>query len=1003
MGTLKCVVSILALLLPTMEAKSYWMDRREDCAHIDLQNVGRDETITIYAKTSDTVSSQSSCSINFKALDTDAKLQIDFVTFSIGSCDISLYVRGDGTGNTKSFSCGDSPETFFSIGRSITITLHKTDFSASNYNFQLKLKATRDSIYPPPNDNNPMAVGLVIGIVGAVFGLIFIIACVGVCCFRKYRVSGPSGKSPYLYDPHNNSKVPLEENTSHASAGYTNDGIRAGSPASRKKLLHHSSDSSDDKSDPNSRPGTLNLYKNNNRNFPPAESNNRNVPAPPLPPSYEMSPKSGNITDDRGGRGRNDNAFKFDNKDTHKVVSERSVDSQPKNPVLNALNSNSKFRNSMAANDRDAEERAKRVSSSSSFEGLGQAPTPPSSQDELNRPPKLPAVPKVKQSPKSKHAVIKRAPRPTSVSSDELVRIEKGRTKSDGDPGRRIIRDETSSSSQSDVVSINTGDTAKKKIDTTHSLKPDRKSKGRKKQTQSVSSTLDPEPSSRQQRNGFDREVRPSPKTQRDRILNEEFESTGSGRYSKRSNRSTPRSSAGKGAKGFSHRRGRSVDQLDSRPTSPTSAYGSMESLPPLVRSSSKTSLYASRSSLYDRRGRRRQGSYSESIASTRDDSSIMRHSRGYDYYSDDDFDGYEKPLSRRDRERIYKSETDIGKHVKEISTQTLRETATQTGPNESVDVKTKIIVKKKRRSKSTSSSGTQTKKSKNGRKKSRASESDTEVKIVENETGTKKPSKTSKTVDSDSEHRMKKTKRSKSVDEIAVKADKPKPKAKPRKSTSAATHLDDTVQKSASMENLMGPNPKFSVPQSEGFVPQTMYPGQYYPQSGYPMVPPPGYPGHPGFPAQGQPMQNPYPQPGYTGVPPTAAQQPIANGRKKSNWEMLCDLSDSGYQRDDVTETGSVASSVFTNNPHSVQGYGLPPTNQGFYPPPAGYQQQYNYQQQPQNYTNQMAAPVPQQQGKPLNKQSSWDALKEVSASPKQNQQSVKPTNVIPRNESIV
>ena len=444
-----------------------------------------------------------------------------------------------------------------------------------------------------------------------------------------------------------------------------------------------------------------------------------------------------------------------------------------------------------------------------------------------------------------------------------------------------------------------------------------------------------------------------------------------------------------------------------------------------LVRSSSKTSLYASRSSLYDRRGKRRQGSYSESIASTRDDMSIMRHSRGYDYYSDDDdFDGYEKPLSRRDRERIYKSETDIGKHMKESSTQTLRETATQTGPNESVDVKSRIILKKKRRSKSTSSSGTQTKKHKNG--KSRGSESDTEFKTktknADSDTEVKTKSKKSDTGDetkkskglrhiaSDSNVKQKKTKRSKSVDEIEIKEEKPKPKPKPRKSTGADTHLDDNVKRSASVGNLVGESKPFSVPQSEGFVPQTMYPGQYYPQAGNPMPPPPGYPGYSGFAAQGQPIQGP--QVTNMGIPSSTMQPVNVNGRKKSNWEMLCELTDSGYQRDDITETGSVASSVFTNNPNAVQGYGMQQVSQGFYPPPTGYQQQFNYQQQPQVY-NQMAASMPHQRSAPqmqsdirqetaLNKQSSWDALKEVTAPSNQKGQIAK-QNALSGNESIV
>ena len=368
---------------------------------------------------------------------------------------------------------------------------------------------------------------------------------------------------------------------------------------------------------------------------------------------------------------------------------------------------------------------------------------------------------------------------------------------------------------------------------------------------------------------------------------------------------------------------------------------------------------------------------------------SIMTHTRGYDDYSDDDYDGYVKPLSRRDKERIYKSETDIGKNLKAVSTQTLRETATQTGPNETVEVKTKIVMKKKRRSRSVSSLGTQTKKHRNGRTKSSSESSDTEVK----RTVRKKPSKGLKTVHSDSELKTK-TKRSKSVDEIDHAGVKSKPKPKPRKST--GTELDD-VKKSASMENLVGPNPQMSVP------PQGMYPGQYYPQMGYPMVPPPSYPGHPGFAQQARPMPNQYPPPQqFSGVQP---QQPAVNGRKKSNWEMLCDLTDSGYARDDVTETGSVASSVFTNNPHSLPGYGMPPAGQGYYPPPVGYQQQQQYGYQPQ-----MTAPVGPPQGaasmtsgmpqqNTLTKQSSWDALKQVTVSSPQQQQE----QGMRRNESMV
>lgn len=988
MPTLYCVLAVLAILLSQVGARSFWMDRQQDCASILPIDVQRDEVITIYAKTGDTLSSQGSCSLNFKALDTDAKIQIQFTTFSIQDCGVKLYITGDGSGDTKTYQCGDNPNTFFAIGRSVTLTLHKASPTANAFNFQLQLKAVREVSYPPQNDANPVAVGMIVGVVGGVFGLILVVACVGICCFRKYRISGSAAKSPYLYD---NSKVPYEETSSHNSVGYTNDGVKSGSPMARKKLLHHSSSSSD-RSDHNTRPNTLNLYQKNNGRFTRGETNNRTVPpAPPPYKSSEVKPTSGNVLDERGMKG---NVPKVENSldPTKSAIQKVDLDSKSKNPVLNALNSNAKFRKSMELNDKDAEERAKRISSGSSLEGLGQAPTPPSSQDDLNRPPKLPSVPKVQQSPRSKHAVIKRTPRPTSISSDELVQIEKGRTKSDGDPGNRIIRN-YSSSSQSESTSVSASDTAtKKRFDTTHSLKPDRSKgpKGRKKQTQSVSSTLEAETLPKQaQRDGLNGDTRPAPRTQKDRILNEEFEKTGSGRYSKRSNRSTPRSSAGKGGKGFSHRRGRSVDQLDSRPTTPTSAFGSMESLPPLARSSSKTSLYASRERLYDRRGRRRQGSYSESIVSSRD---------YRDYYSDEeDYDGYERPLSRRDRDRIYKSETDIGKNLKAVSTQTLRETATQTGPNETVDIKTKIVTKKKHRSKSMSSSGTQTKKSKNMKGLS-SSESDTEVKKTER----KKPSKGLKTVHSDTELKVK-TKRSKSVDEIDKASGRPKPKPKPRKSTGADTHLTESVQKSVSMDNLVGPNPILSVPQSGGVAPQAMYTGQYNPQTGYPLIPPPGYSGHPAYSGQFQNMQN-YPQT-FTAMQPPPMQQPTINERKKSNWEMLCEITDSGYQHDDVTETGSVASSVFTNNPQSLPGYGLPQASQGYYLPAGNYQHQYGYQQQgPSMVPQQVSAVQPSvSREQILNKQSSWDALRQITTSQQQPQSSFQPSNNIPRNESIV
>lgn len=421
-----------------------------------------------------------------------------------------------------------------------------------------------------------------------------------------------------------------------------------------------------------------------------------------------------------------------------------------------------------------------------------------------------------------------------------------------------------------------------------------------------------------------------------------------------------------------------------------------------LQRSSSKTSLYSSRSSLYDRR-RRRKGSdrsYAGSMVSyIRDDISVGRHTRGYDdeFYSDEsDFDGYEKPLSRRDRDRMYRSENDLGRRMKEISTQTLRETATQTGAEQSVVFESKRLVKKKRRSKSLSSAGTQTGK-KEKKTKTKSTEKLDEVGKEEGKTGKKRS----------------KTKRSKSVpdhlDSVALEEPKPKPKPKPRKSASAATQLDETA-KSASTENLADPSKSTYYPQSEGFVPQP-----FPPQQGYPMTAQPGYPGQPGvttgypYPVQGPPQGYPgYPAPPQQlpMMPPQPPQtQPAPRQPRKSNWELLCEMTDGDYRKDDLAETGSIASSVFTNNPASVQGYGpsfQPPaynTHQFYQPAPMGNIRTPPQQNSIGDYENASRGVVTQdyenanygvknapnfRQDGAMRTQSSWNQLKDMTEQPK-------------------
>lgn len=369
----------------------------------------------------------------------------------------------------------------------------------------LKIFSISDDRFPPPSDSNPIGVGLVIGIAGAAFGIIIIVACIGICCFRKYR-SGRPIKVPFVY--HDSSKSRLDESSrsNTASVGYTNEMMR-GSPGSKRKLLAPS-DSSDEKTD--------HLRSNMNRN-----QGKTSIPPPAPPPPPDMALQNGigseKKRDEKSG----------------------NVNGGTRNDMLNALHSHSKFRHSFKENERDAEERARRISSTSSFEKLGNAPDPPSSQENLSRP-SLASVPKSPKGKKSKHAAIHRNPRPSSLSSEELNQIEKGRN-----AGSKENEKDRSFSSD-EVRSKNEG-----KANTTHSLKPDRKGpKGRKKQTQSVSSTLDPEPQNGHpaSRGNTDRppDGRSGPRNQRDRFLDvnrdEPFEKMGSGRYSKRSNgRKSPR------------------------------------------------------------------------------------------------------------------------------------------------------------------------------------------------------------------------------------------------------------------------------------------------------------------------------------------------------------------------------------------------------------------------------------------------------------------------------
>ena len=385
----------------------------------------------------------------------------------------------------------------------------------------------------PPGDSNPAAVGMVIGIVGGVFGFIIIVSIIGICCFRKYRVRGPT-KSPYMYD--SSSKTKLDENQSHMSVGYANENLH-GSPMSKRKLLAPS-DSSDDRSEHGSgNRAKMSTYRNNGKmnNFPPPPDLKD---AAIIPSGIAYDKTQDNF--EKLGTGKHE---------------EHGVDvAQPRNPMLNALKSNSKFRNTYEQTEKEAEERVKRISSSSSIEILGVAPTPPDSNENLSRP-KLPPVPKSPTSKmRQKTAKIGRIPRSNSFSSDELKKLEKGAEESDNDPNIKVMQD-SSTASSTEIVPVKVKEKPKK-ADTSHTLKPDRKGKkgGRNQSVSSVLEVDETNPSLRGRRNqsvpsALDEDPRPNPRAPREkervqafeREFNDNASQNGSGRYSKRSGRKSPR------------------------------------------------------------------------------------------------------------------------------------------------------------------------------------------------------------------------------------------------------------------------------------------------------------------------------------------------------------------------------------------------------------------------------------------------------------------------------
>lgn len=790
---------------------------------------------------------------------------------------------------SKKYVCDTLASGKFSTQtRQAVIRLSLPSNNAAFGQFQLQVTSGITPVDPALSGSSSVSVGLIVGAVVGICVFLLLICIIGVCMHKKI---GRAKANAMMYNANQTMDCLEIDMTPDKSVGFTNNYSSNGgepSPVAKTKLL--------------------NGYDGNTRKSP---NSNRRVNRPDTL-SFRNAYNKPKPTTNVAGNKAVDKNYVDDGDDTYYNMDEDKIQqpNRPKTPVtpiLSGLHSNPKFRKSYTENERDAEDRAKRISYSTSNDSIDQRPA-------------LPKVPvTVKTAKVNKSMSMRKATRPDSFGD-----------LSSSTPASDEIEEERRNHDQREKPM--------------HSLKPNRKHS--------------PEQERKQTNKMRDQRLNDLKNEEENERATGMFQKQSSSRSSKGS-RKSPR--LGKNTKGFGHRRtgsrGDDAISIGSRTD--------LESLPPLQRSSSKTSLYASRSSLYSRRRGSGRGDRLESCADSlasyaHDDIDYYRRSRrSYNDY-DDDFGGYEKPISRNDRLRMSRSDHDLGRAMKEISTQTLRETATQTGLEESVVVHTKRIVKRRPRSRSMSAMGTQTHKKERTRRRSKSKEDlattddeKTEKKKPEIKPKPKpKPRKSLTNVDnavqSDNEilKRKRSKKRSKSDAHKAksmedITQDSVKVPAVPGPQIPHQVHHSHTVP--SNLRNYGPPRP-IPVPPPYTTLPHGAQPAQYVTSQGQTVfMQGQGQPvvvqgqGQP-LTVQGHPVMN-----GQQSVRPQQSHNPgnrsmahVPGQPKKSNWDTLLELTEK--QKAGIpTDTESIISSVFTSNPPPTYMPGQP----GYYPYQQGYNQQ--------------------------------------------------------------
>ncbi|XP_059162996.1 serine/arginine repetitive matrix protein 5-like [Physella acuta] len=602
-------------------SKQYVMDQRSDCINTGFIDMPRDQTTYVRGRSSQSSQSQLTCYLQFSPQTEGDTLKLWIVSGSyIQDCDVILEIQMSNN-DKKTLGCQsnlDSIPEIKDINGKATIRLTRKTYDDVSYSFQIGVTALRSEAAVAPGDASSGNIGMIVGIVAGIIVVIVVTIIICVCCYKKYR--NKEAETVPDYKKEVPSKTIYENNSLRS-------GTLASSPGSEKKLLgKDQQDNLESGAKPRSAldrfgppPGQNQRSNQNyeNRNFGRNRADfqeNKVDETKKIEPVMRRDIKREPVSTRQGPPPPPPIA----NLPGSRSPSTSSTENQlppPKTGVLAALHNNPKFRKSFHENERDADERVKRVSqsiSTTSSSSINSAGAPLSK-------PKLPPLPtSATRSPspeKRGHVAAIHRARPSSSSSDTTQIDDKPAPKPAHQDKQHALRPNREKKVEPKPEVKKRKDRSR---DTDESEDSDRE---RKNKSRSNSRHRDQEENERGRKKD-ERKYREEDE-ERGRTHDKEYE----GRFKKSASGRKPKSKGQKMVRSKST--GNAIEALEAnnQPARSKSS-GSVRSLNfteddeedddldsnymPFKRSGSKTSLYASRSSLY---GRKRKNSMGETVS----------------------------------------------------------------------------------------------------------------------------------------------------------------------------------------------------------------------------------------------------------------------------------------------------------------------------------------------------------------------------------------------------